>query len=120
MEEYVGVKRFGGLLRLRCPNCGKASVFYRKKYQMLRAPLMKEVCDNCGYRFHREPGFYQGAMFVSYGMALLEGILAFFLARWLVFGLSPVTLILVSIAAVLFCAMWNYRFARVLWLNIYS
>ena len=80
---------------------------------------MLEVCPNCGYKYERESGFFTGAAFVSYGLAIVEGLIAFLLARYLVFGLSVTQQILVAIAAIMFLSVWNYRFARVLWLNLF-
>lgn len=119
MEKVSKIRKVGEILTLKCPNCGKTNVFYKMKYPVIGVPRMKEVCENCGYRFDREPGYFLGAMYISYGLAVVEGLIAFFLARWLVFGLSPVTLALVTAAAILLCAMWNYRLARVIWLNIF-
>jgi uncharacterized protein (DUF983 family) len=119
MEEFSGVRRLAHIARLRCPNCGKASVFYRAKYPFVSRPVMRESCEACGYKFHREPGHYNGAVFISYGLALVEGLIAFFLAKYLIFGLTPVTLVLVTLLAVMFLAMWNFRLARVIWLNIF-
>ena len=32
---------------------------------------MHDRCPNCGLRFNREPGYFLGAMYVSYGLALV-------------------------------------------------
>jgi uncharacterized protein (DUF983 family) len=34
-------------------------------------PGMHDRCPNCGLRFNREPGYFLGAMYVSYGLALV-------------------------------------------------
>jgi len=119
MENVSKIKKAGQILTLKCPNCGKTSVFHKTKYPLLGIPQMKEVCENCGYRFDREPGFFLGAMYVSYGLAAIEGLIAFLLARQLIYGLSGINLAMVTIAAILLCAMWNYRLARVIWMNLY-
>ena len=53
---------------------------------MFAGPLrMHHSCPRCGHVFIREPGFFQGAMYVSYGL----GIAAFFLlARFLTAALQ--------------------------------
>jgi uncharacterized protein (DUF983 family) len=111
--------RLGRILRLRCPRCGKSNVFHPTRFPFVSEPKMKQECEHCGYKFDREPGYFLGAMYVSYGLAVLEGIIAYFLAKYLIFGLSPLTLALITAAAILFCAMWNYRMARVIWLNVF-
>jgi uncharacterized protein (DUF983 family) len=118
MEKTTGYRKVGGILRLRCPNCGKAKVFHQTKYPFNR-PQMKDECEACGYRFDREPGFFSGAVWLSYGLAVVEGLVAFFLVKYLIFGISLTNLILVTIAVVMLLAMWNYRLARVIWLNVF-
>src|ERR1043166_2501903 len=111
------VQKIGEISRLRCPKCGKANVFHKTKYPFISVPKMKEVCDHCGYRFNREPGYFLGAMYVSYGLAVIEGILAFLITPWLIFGISTINLVLVTVGVILLLAMWNYRMARVIWMN---
>lgn len=54
-----------------CPRCRQSYMF--KEPIQLTAPLdMKEKCRNCNLKFEPEPGFYFGAMFVSYGLACLS------------------------------------------------
>lgn len=119
MEKVTGFKKVGEILRLKCPNCGQTNVFYKPKYPIIGAPEMKEVCENCGYRFDREADYFRGATLLSYGLALVEGVIAFLLARNLIYGLTAIELVLVTIAAVLLCAVWNYRLARVIWMNLF-
>ena len=32
---------------------------------------MHDSCPHCGLRFNREPGYFLGAMYISYGIALV-------------------------------------------------
>ncbi|HOZ86692.1 MAG TPA: hypothetical protein PL029_02990 [Bacteroidia bacterium] len=57
------------ILTEKCPHCGKGQVF-KKKDQMLQLPVMYERCKNCNYFFDREPGYFLGAMYISYGLAV--------------------------------------------------
>ncbi|REJ96352.1 MAG: DUF983 domain-containing protein, partial [Planctomycetota bacterium] len=51
----------GRCLRVRCPRCGKSSMFsgYFR---------MKSQCDACGARFERGPGYYLGSIYFNYGL----------------------------------------------------
>jgi predicted RNA-binding Zn-ribbon protein involved in translation (DUF1610 family) len=119
-EELAGFKKLKSILTLKCPNCGKASVFYSPKYKVLTVPVMHETCANCGYRFHKEPGHFDGAVIVSYGLAAIEGLIAYLIAKNFIFGLSSSNQYFFAISVVLLCAMWNYRLARVIWMNIFK
>src|SRR4051812_5993073 len=117
-ETPSKLKRVGRMLRLKCPKCGQTKVFYRAKFPGAR-PKIKETCEHCGYRFGRHEGYFRGAVYLSYGMTIVEGILAFLLAKVFIFGLSNRDLFFVAVGAMLFFSIWNYKLARVVWLNWY-
>jgi uncharacterized protein (DUF983 family) len=70
------------VLQERCPNCGKGHVF-KQNISLLQLPVMNESCEKCKYHFDREPGYFLGAMYLSYGLAALQGILTFFICHFL-------------------------------------
>ncbi|HTF81636.1 MAG TPA: hypothetical protein VL947_07920 [Cytophagales bacterium] len=81
---------------------------------------MHQRCANCNYNFYKEPGFYWGAMYVSYGLSTFEGILAYILCR--LCGLEtfdPINLYVVIAVMLLFSPL-NYRLSRLVWLYIFS
>jgi len=51
---------------------------------------MQERCEVCGLKFEREPGYFLGAMYISYGLALVV-IVLLAAALWLALGLSIMT-----------------------------
>jgi len=54
--------RLAALLRQRCPRCRGGRVFHGLL-------AMHETCPACGHRFEREPGYFVGAMYMSYALA---------------------------------------------------
>jgi uncharacterized protein (DUF983 family) len=57
------------ILHQRCPRCRRGSIF---RYSIFRGfPRMHERCPVCDLKFEREPGYFLGAMYVSYGLALV-------------------------------------------------
>jgi hypothetical protein len=76
---------------------------------------MNEICPHCGVRLEPEPGFYQGAMYVGYGitvlcMLVISGLLYIF-GDW-----SEWTYVSVVIAVMLLLVPWNYRYSRIIYL----
>jgi len=53
-------------MRLRCPRCGRGELFPRKRILLDFDFRMHPRCPVCNESFYREPGFYYGAMFISY------------------------------------------------------
>jgi uncharacterized protein (DUF983 family) len=99
------------ILRLRCPACGEGAVF-RGTF------TMNELCPTCGLRFLREPGYFLGAMYFSYGMAIpLIALLT--LGAYLVFPRWRLHY-LVLLAWVIFLPMAPlvYRYSRVMWIHL--
>jgi len=80
---------------------------------------MYPTCPVCGHHFEREPGFFQGAMYVSYGIGIVYlGILGLvanaFVAPRL--GLVPA---IAGVAAIHFaCVPAVFRYSRVIWAHV--
>ncbi len=67
--------------RYTCPRCRQGQLFIEPF--VLKKPLaMNETCSNCNLDFEPEPGFYFGAMFVSY---IITSFLFLAVALFLVF-----------------------------------
>ncbi len=61
-----------------CPKCHEGRFFISSPYRLKTTGDVLETCDKCGNNNMLEPGFYQGAMYVSYalGVALFVSIWA--------------------------------------------
>jgi hypothetical protein len=44
---------------------------------------MHEQCPVCGLRFEREPGYFTGAMYLSYGVAIVATVPVWLIMAWL-------------------------------------
>ncbi|MDG3582836.1 MULTISPECIES: DUF983 domain-containing protein [Galbibacter] len=78
---------------------------------------MKKQCDQCGYSFEREPGYFFGAMYISYALAVSEMFSVFILSIF-VFGMSYLyTLSIICIMAIL-ASTFNFRKSRVIWMYL--
>lgn len=76
---------------------------------------MNRICPHCSATFESEPGFYFGAMFVSYAFNV-----AIFIGCWLVmyllFDVSDwVYVVVIGIVAVIMTPI-NFRLSRLIWL----
>lgn len=78
---------------------------------------MNKNCPNCNQRFEPEPGFYFGAMFISYIFLAffslgITGLLVFYFH----FSVDIAFGILIAILAIMF--IWNLRFSRSIWIHL--
>jgi len=80
-------------------------------------PRMCEQCPNCGLKFEREPGYFLGAMYISYGLALIT-IVGFGLLLWVFTGWPLLKITLWAILLFLPLAPTITLFSRVLWIYL--
>ena len=112
-------KRIYSILFNKCPRCHKGNFFVTNNaYDLANFMKQNDRCPVCHESFQREVGFYYGAMYASYGLNVLLGIIVFIVTNlifdWGVngflwgFGISAVVL-----------WPWLYRAGRLIWINIF-
>lgn len=79
---------------------------------------MNQRCEGCNEDFRREPGYYFGAMYVSYALTVGLGVLLYLL---MCVGFSAtVTQYFVSFIVLLIVLIpIFYRTARLIWINFF-
>ena len=103
------------ILRQMCPRCRSARIF--RKSIFTGFPRMQERCPNCGLKFEREQGYFLGAMYISYVLALIT-IVAFALLLWAVTPWSMQRVTVWAILLFLPLAPTLTLFSRVLWIYL--
>ena len=103
------MRRIAAILALRCPRCLEGRVW--------RGFLsMNVACPVCGLVFEREPGYFTGAMVVSYMLAVpVLGLMVIGLMAFAHF--DAVAALLVGDAAYLVFVPFIFRYSRVVWLH---
>jgi Protein of unknown function (DUF983) len=76
---------------------------------------MNETCPNCGASFSPEPGFYFGAMFVSYGLSVGLFVVVGLALYFLFHPSDTVYVSVIAVAAILFTP-FSFRYSRSLFL----
>lgn len=115
----MGLKLAKALLCTKCPRCRKGEMFTSVWYNLLRFHVMNKTCAYCGVSFHPEPGFYQGAMYVSYGFTVLVTVFVFGLVSLL--KIHSFWFPIVSLVTIMFLLVpVNYRYSRVIYLYLFG
>lgn len=78
---------------------------------------MRERCPICRLKFEREQGYFLGAMYVSYGIALLI-ITLFAGGLWMLTGWRLEKLVLVALVPFVPLTPTISRFSRILWIYL--
>lgn len=97
------------VLHLRCPACREGRVFSGQF-------AMNDECPVCGLRFMREPGYFTGAMYISYALgipivALLTLVAYLAFPTWRLYQL-----VLLAWVGLLPLVPAVYHYSRVLWI----
>ncbi len=93
----------------RCPQCGEGKIYARGMKMSTRCPV-------CGLLFDREPGYFLGAMYVSYGTASISLMLGLLIAHWLFPDIDLGWLVLLCAALFLPFVPMVTRYSRVVWI----
>ncbi len=107
--------RGSALLSGKCPACREGDIFKYPLKNIAHFAEMNKNCPHCASTLEPEPGFYFGAMFVSYALSVV-----LFVTMWTVLYLfwNPSDLayvVIIGIGAILFTPI-SFRVSRVLFL----
>lgn len=82
MSKKPGLTR--AVLTMKCPQCREGELFKKPGLFVLAdMATMHQHCPVCGLKYEQEPGFWWGAMYVSYGLAVSTALPAFIIFYWL-------------------------------------
>ena len=105
----------GAICRQRCPRCRQGKIFHSSIF--LGFPKMCQHCAVCDLKFQREEGYFLGAMYISFGLAL--AIIALIAALlWAITGWWITNDVIWGLILFLPLAPSISLFARVLWIYL--
>jgi hypothetical protein len=103
------MRRLRAILALRCPRCLDGRIWHG-------FVSMNAACPVCGLVFDREPGYFTGAMVVSYVLAIpILG--AIVIGLMTLGGLAAVPALVIGDVAYLALVPFVFRYSRVVWLH---
>lgn len=111
--------RLYSICTFTCPQCHEGKFFKSHPYNIKEVGNLHEHCSVCGLKFEKEIGFYYGAMYVSYGLAV--GV---FIALWLSFYfffpyLSTATQIWIVVSVSVALGPLIYALSKIIWANLF-
>ena len=114
-EAYGKSRVLISLLRQRCPRCRQGDIF---RCPLFRGWLsMHQRCPVCNLKFEREQGYFVGAMYISYALAIPPYLLLVTLL-WRYAGWRYEFALLGAVAAYLPFVPMMMRISRVIWIYI--
>jgi len=115
------------IFTMTCPRCQEGKLFVNKSAYSKGMTEMHQECSNCGEPFQREPGFYYGAAYVSYGLtialwvAVLVALIVFDAIGLISFSFmeNPILFLSIGIGLLLVLLPILYRLSRAIWINFF-
>lgn len=103
----------------KCPRCRKGNIFPVGTLFTTKFANMHKECPCCGQDLEQEPGYYFGAMYISFAFNVAIFIIAFFILNRIVEEVT--TLMMVGVVAVTVIGLLPviFRLSRVLWIYIF-
>ena len=104
---------------MKCPRCQEGDFFVSHPYNLKKAGDIHKECSKCKLKYSKEPGFYYGAMYVSYALGV-----ALFVTLWVSFNLffpnisAGVEVTIVALLA-LITAPYFYALSKIIWANLF-
>jgi uncharacterized protein (DUF983 family) len=107
----MGKSLFYSIIFMKCPRCREGNMFEKPIFSFQKTFTMYD-------KYSLEPGFYYGAMFISY---ILSAFTMFGLFAIVKFGLGmDVVPAFISITIVMLGSLvWFFRISRVIWLHFF-
>lgn len=107
------------ILKLKCPRCHEGDLFSSKNAYSSKVFDMPERCPKCGQKFEIEPGFYYGAMYVSYGLGV-AWFVAFLAAFFIIYPeFSIHVFIITTVVSMVAATPILFRLARAIWIHFF-
>ena len=108
------------IINAKCPQCRKGDMFKHKWWQLSKFVKFYQLCPTCNLRFDREPGFFHGAMYISYAMIVAMVTTAWFIL-FFIFE-DPELEVYIGVIIVLNIVLLPifFRYSRVLYLYAFG
>lgn len=107
------------ILKFKCPACHEGQFLVSRPYDLRNVGDVREVCSVCNQKYSKEPGFYQGALYVSYALGV-----ALFVTIWvscnLFFNNLNVWIQIGMVAgASIILAPYLFALSKIIWANLF-
>jgi hypothetical protein len=111
-----GTKRYS-IFNNICPRCQESDSFETGSWSFKKSFDMRHRCPKCDLNYFPEPGYYYGAMFISYIWTGWFCLLFVALFHW-VLKLSQ-TIAFTSLSVfILINFVYIFRISRMMWINV--
>ncbi len=112
------MSRIGSLINYKCPSCEQGSIY--KSRGFFRFGKMNKHCPSCNFKFEKEPGFFYGAMYVSYALTVAQIVGTFVICQFFFNDLFDARILPFMIGVIFIMSPINFKLSRVLWMYFFT
>jgi uncharacterized protein (DUF983 family) len=113
------VSLLSSVFKNKCPRCREGDLFLTKNpYSFSNIDKMPDNCPNCGQKYWIEPGFYYGAMYISYALTIALSV-AIFVAMIVLWHFDIKWYLGLNFTAMVILFPPIFRLSRSVWAHIY-
>lgn len=107
------------ILFLKCPQCRQGKFLEAHPYRLSNMNKVKEECPKCKLKYHIEPSFYTGSMYVSYGVGIAVAVAAYVLQLIFGFNFGPTGIMLSIILALVLTMPYIGAVSKSIWAHLF-
>lgn len=108
------------ILKFKCPHCHEGEFFkFKNPYNFKSMSATFDNCPHCKEKLLIEPGFYYGAMYVSYALGVAH-VLFFLVAKAILKVEIEFWNFIILVGSILFAiSPLYYAFSKIIWANMF-
>jgi hypothetical protein len=107
------------ILNFKCPYCHQGDFFVSHPYDLKHAGDLRPACSVCHRRYSIEPGFFYGAMYASYALAVAWSVTSYVAMAVLFPALSVFAQFLAITIGLLLVGPLLYALSKIIWANLF-
>lgn len=113
-------KKIYSVIHQKCPHCHEGEFLVtRNPFNLSKVGEVLPGCSVCGRKYESEPGFYFGALYVSYGLAVGLCVSIFVAVNVLAPEVEATTTVWWVLGGLLLTAPVLYAWSKILWANMF-
>jgi len=107
--------RLYSIIKKKCPECHEGDFFDKEKGRA----AVKVSCDQCGLKYHKEPGFYQGSYYVAYGLGVAKFVSLWVATRVVYPDADYTTYLWVIVIGIIVLSPFTFPLSKIIWANLF-
>lgn len=118
-QTNTTMKKSMAILSMKCPRCNEGDLFINHSpFPLSQLHRMPDRCTSCGLKFNPEPGFYTGAMYVSYAINIGLFISSFFVL-YIGLKINVISFLVGYGLTLLVLSPYIFRYSRTLFIHLF-